>query len=157
MTDNPTAAGAMPPGTYIRKRREAAGLTLKQVVSWMADDGSGITRGELLGQLRTLESNEGPATAFSVEPLKGAFPFDPNVYLALVFFAGGAKVVLPPICRVCACSEFDACLDGSREPCGWAKVPADDAPLCTMCLPDPGESSALLPPANDRGEVRDAA
>ncbi|HEY0130851.1 MAG TPA: hypothetical protein VGB57_05550 [Allosphingosinicella sp.] len=156
MTETPIAA-AMAPGTYIRKRREAAGQTLDQVVSWFADDGSGITRGELMAQLRALESGTAPVMTLSVEPLKGAFPFDPNVYLALVFFASGAKVVLPPICRDCACSEFDPCHDQCGDPCDWARVGVDEAPLCTMCIPDPAEGDVLQNPVNVGGEVRDAA
>jgi hypothetical protein len=153
MTEILMAAPPMRPGTYIRKRREAAGQTLDQVVSWFADDGSGITRGELMTQLRALESGTAPAKALSAEPLKGAFPFDPDVYLALVFLASGAKVALPPICRVCACSEFDACIDDVfGGTCAWA-------PLCTHCQgEDPGPAVSLSDPAAaDEQEMRHAA
>jgi len=32
------------------------------------------------------------------------------------------------VCRICGCSEWDACVDDEDQPCGWA---AED--LCTRC------------------------
>lgn len=35
-------------------------------------------------------------------------------------------------CRVCGCSEHDACVDpDTGQTCGWADVPG--SPLCTAC------------------------
>ncbi len=34
-----------------------------------------------------------------------------------------------PACRVCKCTEFNACADG----CSWVKVPHNEMPLCSAC------------------------
>jgi hypothetical protein len=160
MTDNPTAAGPMPPGTYLRKRREAAELTLDDVTATIAARFR-VTAATVRARIVAIEDHDlsdlGPLDHFTViDALQRVLRFDRNVYFALVGAIGNPATPLPPICRVCACTEFVPCLDGGGEPCGWAKVPADEAPLCTMCIPDPAEGGLLLPPANDR-EVRDAA
>lgn len=38
----------------------------------------------------------------------------------------------PPACRVCGCTDDDACAGG----CAWVPDPSGPGPLCSVCLPD---------------------
>ena len=42
----------------------------------------------------------------------------------------GALASVLTQCRVCGCTDFDACIDAGGEPCGWA-----EPDLCTGCAP----------------------
>lgn len=41
------------------------------------------------------------------------------------------RVTKARACRVCGCTEADACLDEMGDPCGWAENMGD---LCTSCV-----------------------
>src|SRR5947199_8730109 len=49
-----------------------------------------------------------------------------------------------PACRVCGCSEHNACDDGLGGACHWIRVPAGEAPLCSACAGQAGDLVGVL-------------
>jgi len=45
-----------------------------------------------------------------------------------------------PSCRVCACTELNACDEG----CSWVKVEIESPPLCSACSGKPGDMAESL-------------
>src|SRR5205085_12162975 len=45
-----------------------------------------------------------------------------------------------PACRVCGCTEHNACDDG----CSWVRVGKGEAPLCSACDGTPGDMAEVL-------------
>lgn len=121
---------AITPGTYLRLRREAAGLSIEDVASVIGT----IPHMDALGRagwLRLVEADETPIGANVVDTLRNVFRFDQLVLLDLADIARGASGVPEPrLCRVCACSDADACVDPvTHVGCEW--VAAD---LCSACV-----------------------
>lgn len=131
--------GAMTPAAYLRLRRAAAGLSVRDaaqavVDAWAATKQPGvITPGQMRDQVRGwIELLETPGyTAKSdhvIRPLLAAFPLDLAVYAQLRDEPADRH---PRICRGCGCSQNDACRNDEHGlGCGWA---GDD--LCTACVP----------------------
>jgi hypothetical protein len=124
----PPAAEPLSPGTYLRLRRQAAGLTLEELA--MAPEILGY--GSLADALARLEALENdlcaPIDFDQVMALGDHFNFDPHVFVQLVAVRAGRLTPAPDVCRKCGCSWNDAC--GSS--CAWAS-PTND--LCTACAP----------------------
>lgn len=122
----------MSPGSYIERRRHAAGLTIEDVALMLGHDTAEAA--ELVDQLAELEDDAvalGGEAFLLVDRLRGAFPFDPTIFAALVGVATDDNPArpVPQICRVCGCSWNDACVHAaSGYVCSWAE---DD--LCTAC------------------------
>jgi len=156
-----TSAAVMSPGTYMRKRREAAGFSIDEI-AMMVGGKSATGRAEIKNLVERLEAGEVGQAQSLVYQLVGAFSFDERVYSALVLRAADpdSRVPIPPICRVCACSFFDPCHDLQGEACGWAPVGEGEEPLCTMCIddgePDSGEQQPI-PAADNDAEACNAA
>lgn len=94
----------MTPGTYLRKRREAAGVTGEGI-------GFAVDEVEVDGATITLEHLIGYEAA--------GVSFDRDILIDLV--AGEPAQV----CRVCGCSWHDPC----DQACDWA-----EHDLCTACV-----------------------
>lgn len=144
---------AMLPGTYIQKRRQAADLSIDDVVAMLPTEPR-VTALERAAWLRQIEAGEVPIGGPTVRALRFAFAFDPMVLQRLEEARLDPTACVPRICRACACSQFDACGDG----CSWI---APD--LCSACPDDPADADALpgpdevaVPgepsPANDQAE-----
>jgi hypothetical protein len=159
MTDTTRARAPMSPGTYMRKRREAAGFTIDQVAMLVVRPGPTprATHAELArirNELAMLEGDHAGRYVRLMGHLSLVVAFDPAIYTALAAAADGAAEPVPSICRVCACSWSDPCLipagDGSADvtPCAWTDA---GGTLCTACKGDDGEpgEAAFLPLAND--------
>lgn len=151
------------PGTYLRLRREANGFTIADVAA-MIGTTPFVDQEARRQWLALIEADEMPAAPATIAALRGAFPFSIDVLhqLAEHHYGVGAPAV-PPICRICACTEWDACHDlATGDACGWAA-----ADLCTLCAsgdpdhalvdgdpdddPDDSPDGGALPmPANDR-------
>ncbi|APR53343.1 XRE family transcriptional regulator [Sphingomonas koreensis] len=143
------------PGTYLRMRREAQGLSLDDVAGLFHTQPpvSLASRADLL---RSIEADLTPIDDDVVMPLivaaeNGSYRFDPLVLIRLVDLHAGSKVrfALPRLCDKCACSEQDACVTRSPgrfpEACGWI-----GANRCSACGPDDGDcGEAVPPPANE--------
>ena len=123
-------------GTYIRRRREAAGLSIEDIV--LALGNTPAHRRNLRAQLEFLERDRlgfGMVEA-SIAVLAGSrlFAFDPHIARQLlgIQMRGPGAGDEPHICRACGCSYFDACEDPDFGPCAWSDR---DPGLCTACEP----------------------
>jgi len=125
----------MTPGTYLRKRREAAGLELADVALMLPTE----PHMDALGRaewLRQIEADQAPIGINVIAALRYAFAFDASVLQRLGDIRMKPSLAAPRICRVCACSQHDACVGG----CAWV-----DVDLCSSCAPIAG-TAALVPP-----------
>ena len=114
----------MTPGTYLRLRREAAGLTMDDVVMLITPDEARWPLALLL--TFAIEIDEVLPSSSELQSLRFAYPFDRYVFRQLV----GRLDPKPEICGVCACTALDPCASETGDTCGWA-TPAHD--LCTAC------------------------
>jgi hypothetical protein len=156
MNDLSLPQGITTPGLYMQKRREAAGLELDDLATILAGAGSGAA--DFRAQIVALEAHD--LDAFSalthltlLDRLDGPIRYDRAVYFALVAAEDNPARPLPPICRGCACSWQDPCLEQTGEdlgPCGWANAGTTEPPLCTRCARD-------LAAGKPGSEVRHAA
>lgn len=136
------STGAVTPGTYLRTRREAAGLTLDQVARVTRTDPA-VEHRERVAWLRDIEEDRRallPADGPLVLLLGCAFPFDRDVLAQLVLIHAGADLRPPQLCRLCACSWYDAC-EGS---CAWS---TSDVSVCTRCEARMAVAAAAPPPS----------
>jgi transcriptional regulator with XRE-family HTH domain len=122
------------PGRYLRKRREAAGLSIDDVAERIATVprwAQHLRR----GWLEQIESDDMPASFNTVVVLHQVMKFDLGVLVALT--AEGCEA--PRLCVVCACSEADPCV-GHSGPCSWV-----DVDLCGACFThEPAERLAII-------------
>ncbi len=137
----------MTPGSYIRLRRIAAGLSLGEVARQLAAVQLGLVRldrRKLLDELERIEADEAALTLAQAEVLRNVFPLDPTVYSRLL---SHGTLPLPQICRGCGCSWFDPCLPdpairGERAPaCHWAETD-----LCSACAEHPSRVTVCAIP-----------
>jgi hypothetical protein len=144
---------SMAPGTYLRKRREAAGFTVPRVAAALAGAPDRIRpirpRDFQLLEV-VLEAVEADLLALTLPQaalLHRIFRFDLTTLELLMLHHGEVPISdlpLPQICRVCACTWHDAC-ETEHGPCAW--TPGDPT-LCTSCR-DP---AALCAAAAPQGE-----
>lgn len=139
------------PGTYLRMRREAQGLSLDEVAALFHTQPpvSLASRADLL---RSIEADLTPITDDVMMPLivaaeNGSYRFDPHVLIRLVDLHAGSAIrfALPRLCNKCACSEQDACMTRTRgrfpDFCSWIA-----ANRCSACGPDDGDCGEAVPP-----------
>lgn len=112
----------MRPGLYLRKRREAAGLSLGEARARL-----GML--DLSSPLWKLESGAAELTLRDIARLRAAFVFDVHVARRLLEEDESDR-----ICRRCACTEHDACPDRIDGGCHWA-----EHDLCSACIVAPAE------------------
>ena len=129
----------MTPGTYLRMRREAAGLD-HQTVAWrltlLPEARPSITASDvdLLGrQLAECEADRDNLTALQAVFVGKVVPLDYSVYEVLLWrhhdpYQRGL-LPEPQVCRVCACSWHRPC-ESVCGPCAWVE---GDPTLCTAC------------------------
>jgi len=158
----PGASGASPapqamrPGTYLRLRREAAGLTHRHIAIVLVPAGradAAELRASMSRRLRLIESddqagsNPSPRDLDLVDQLGSVFAFSAAIYWLLVGIAADpeSEIPVPQICRGCGCTWSDPCNERGRG-CAWS---AEDPSLCTTC--------ADKAPANDLAEAGHAA
>ncbi|MDQ0250939.1 transcriptional regulator with XRE-family HTH domain [Sphingomonas kyeonggiensis] len=135
----------MSPGTYIRKRREAQGLSIDDVAGIVGT----VPHLDRLGRVEwlcLLEADKVPITADVVACLAKAFPFDGAVLHALTEIHAGEDRSPPQLCRICACSDRLPCRD---DILGLCTLIAPD--LCNACpVDEPGEGAQ---PVGDEGDT----
>lgn len=149
------------PGTYLRLRREAAGLSSADVATMLTTIPR-LPEHDLVYWLDRIEADVVPATFRTIACLRGCFRFDLDVLkqLALLALAGGgeAGIAAPRLCRVCACSEGDACTNPLQVSWGCHWVEHDLCSACAADTPDPDPEPAVGTPApfgidpDDRGD-----
>ncbi|EPR09894.1 hypothetical protein M527_07155 [Sphingobium indicum IP26] len=122
----------MSPGTYLSKRRQAAGLSIDDVAAM-------VHTSPRLGEIDRrawIERIERDVAAISPDvsaALADAFRFSRRVLQQLIDLRsyGPEAVEEPQICMTCGCSQFDACLDpATATGCAWSSPD-----LCTACVP----------------------
>lgn len=114
------------PGAYLKMRRCAAGKTPADVARALAVEPQLDERART-EWIELIEADAQPASFRTIVALKRIYPFDLRVLTALERIAQGSVETPPRLCRICACSWEDPCVD-IHGPCGWA---AHD--LCTAC------------------------
>ena len=106
----------MTPGTYLRKRREAAGLSQLDVARRTRLDQS---------ELSKMERGARPISPIWATLLSVHIGFPDDVLIALI----RGDTPAPRVCSECACSEYDPCFDDLfDDPCHWVS-----ATLCSSC------------------------
>lgn len=129
----------MSPGEYIRRRREAAGRSLREVALLLTTDFNAAGAMEIA--LGRVERDEYHPTAILMHQLTHAFPFDVYVYDRLVSYRiGTIEGQHPQLCRSCACSFNDACVDPLGGPCHWV-----EPDLCSRCAAHDDAPPAVSP------------
>lgn len=115
------------PGAYIRMRREARDLSRDDVALGLetVPHVSARSRAEYLAGMEEGRDAIGIDAGLALQRVIG---FDWNVLLALSAVTAGIADVAPPICRLCACSEWDPCDGEHGDTCAWA-----EPDLCTAC------------------------
>lgn len=125
------------PGTYLRKRREALRLGVKQAAANLAASPWAVRRAtpdevnRLMHRINAAEADRQPFTVDQARLLGNVFSLDIGVYeklLALHADPTNPDLPHPQVCRGCACSFMDACVT-DRGACSWA-----EPDLCTACL-----------------------
>lgn len=120
----------MRPGTYVRLRREAAGLTIADVAARIetAPRYSEIDRVEWLFRIEADIAALSPDVCASLDRV---FPLSRYVLARLIDLRsyGDLGVEMPRICSSCGCSETDPCISpASGTACAWT-----EHDLCTRC------------------------
>lgn len=151
----------MSPGTYLQKRRAAAGLSLAEVSRTLAGYlafGQPIFCPEVVeSRLARAEGDVESLPLGLVEILVNVVPLDPAVYGQLVDRALAdpdtcAELPLPQLCRACACSFLDPCLPNpsrsgeAGHTCHWA-----EPDLCSHCAPARPAPVAVTPVLTEEG------
>jgi hypothetical protein len=109
-------------------RRQAAQLSVVDVAARIPTEPRKAEheRGEWL---ELIEADVAPASFRTIVALRLAFHFSLTVLAQLEAINQGADVPAPQLCRICACSEDDACMDAFGDGCAWIE---DD--LCSTCF-----------------------
>jgi hypothetical protein len=119
--------GTITPGAYLKRRRIRSGLSIADVAARVATEPR--TPEHLRGEwLELIEADAAPATFGTVVALRIAYHFDLTVLAQLEAIAQGAELPAPVLCRVCSCSDNDACMDALGCACFWA-----EPDLCSRC------------------------
>lgn len=115
------------PGSYLKHRRQAAHLSIVDVAHRIGTEPRTAehSRGEWL---ELIEADAAPMTLTTIVALRQVFSFDIHVLWTLEQIAQGVMIAAPQLCRICACSEWDACSSAHRVTCSWVE---DD--LCSAC------------------------
>lgn len=132
----------MTPGTYLRLRREAAGLSIEDLAIRIDTTPKvpARSRGELIDLIEsdTAAINAEFVDALSVMRTVGEIEFDRHVLIQLVAIHAGAAIAVPEICRSCGCSWNDPCGAG----CSWATADHD---WCSACAAEAVDSALAEP------------
>ncbi|PXW67878.1 hypothetical protein C7451_12314 [Blastomonas natatoria] len=140
----------MSPGTYLRKRREAAGVSLELAavafLPWVhgngwanklstppgsSPDGPRLVRLvlQVAVWLAELEDDKRFVDGIALAQVAGVIPFEREAYDRLVALRYGVDLPPPAICRECGCGVLTACF-AEGHACAWSET---DPHLCTAC------------------------
>lgn len=146
MSFMPTPEARLTAGAYLRKRREAAKLSIAEIAAGCALP---INREGFAMLLERVEADDDVLGDVSLERVSGAMRIDPSVYMNL---AAGLPAGTT-LCRECCCSWNDACTSRSGN-CSWA-----EPDLCSRCAGEgarrkrdaswPGEEPSFVVTASD--------
>lgn len=129
---------SMSPGTYLQKRREAAGLTVEQLAVALGVSPGTIRpiRGgdfdRLKARLLAAEEGNPSLTMQQAALVRRIFHFDLSIYELLLIREScetPSDFPEPQICSGCAASWLDTCACTGTP----AAAPGDSPTLCTVC------------------------
>ncbi|MEO7467380.1 MAG: helix-turn-helix transcriptional regulator [Sphingobium limneticum] len=131
----------MTPGTYLQKRRIAAGLSIMDVAA-MVHTNPRLGGIDKVAWIDRIEKDIAALSPDVIATLADAFRFSRTILLQLITirsFGADAIDPQPRICIMCACTDNDACSAAvTGESCAW-----DSDHLCTFCItPDPALPAA---------------
>lgn len=131
----------MTPGTYLRMRRVAAGLTIEDVALGL-DSSPALSHRARVDLLTDIEADASPVDASLIAALRFSYPFDRQVLGRLIAIHDqGANIAMPQLCGGCACSFMDPCVDAHGVACAWAT-----RDTCTGCVDDRrANTGAVIP------------
>lgn len=137
----PALVVILTPGAYLKHRRQAQLLSLRDVAERIRTDPP-IPEHDRIAWLEQIECDIAPISIATIEALRHVYRFDRSVLAALGAIARGERDPqhAPKLCRICACSWRDACTDHA-EACAW--VAGED--LCTSCVATPIAGPAATP------------
>lgn len=133
------AALWLAPSTYIRLRRETAGLTHAQVAEKLVTAGTALTVERDIARLLIRDLEREGVTAkqpSALISLRCIFPLDPDIYWQLVYREGEP----PRLCHTCGCSYFDSCQLGGHDSIDLCDLISDT--LCSRCATTQAEGAA---------------
>ncbi len=102
MSSLPPPRDKLTAGAYLRRRREAAGLSIDEVAAGYA---VGADRDAFAVRLRRIEADEDAAGPATLDRMAEIFRFDREIYRNLVAGVPAGTA----LCRECGCSWHDAC------------------------------------------------
>ena len=115
------------PGAYLKCRRTAHGLSIEKVAEKLSTVPR-VAEHARADQLRLIEADAQPASFTTIVALRHVFRFDLAVLARLAEIQLGAPLPAPRLCRICGCSDNDAC----PGVCGWTTPD-----LCSSCVGAP--------------------
>lgn len=121
----------MTPGTYLKKRRVAAGLTIIDVAA-MVNTTPSIGSIDKVSWIDRIERDIAALSPDVIATLSDVFRFSRTVLQQLITirsYGPSAVDPAPQICLMCGCSQNDACFDGHAT-CAWSTPDS-----CTACVP----------------------
>lgn len=125
----------MTPGTYLAKRRRAAGLSIDDVAA-MVSTSPRLGEVDRRAWIDRIEQDVAAISPDVAAALSDAFLFSRRVLQQLIDLRsyGDGAVELPRLCITCGCSDLDPCVSRGGDACGWA---SED--LCSSCALSSGK------------------
>jgi transcriptional regulator with XRE-family HTH domain len=128
----------MTPGTYLKKRRVAAGLSIIDLAAMVHTNPrwGGVDK---VAWIDRIEHDVAALSPDVIATLADAFRFSRTVLGQLITIRSYGEDAIDPaprLCMTCGCSEQDACFDGHAT-CSWSGPDS-----CTACVPAPSPSFA---------------
>lgn len=122
----------MTPGTYLKKRRQAARLSVDDVAERIAT-APPLAHIDRAAWIERIEEGIDPISADVLATLRSAYPFAPTIVWRLIDLPrfDPQEFDAPRLCMICGCSDRDPCFLPGPEPrlcCGWGS-----ADICTSC------------------------
>lgn len=127
------------PGTYLRLRRTAAGLTIEDVAAQFHTIPR-LAEIDRVAWITRVEEDVAAIDGGLIDTLVATFPFSISVLYRLSDLRsyGHGFAPAPHLCATCACSISDRCIDPAEgERCTWS-----DPALCTRCAAAPQKETA---------------
>lgn len=127
------------PGAYLARRRAAAGYTTADVAARVASEPR-LSELDRQAWIEAIEAGTLSPTIHELTALRRVFPYSVDVLAQLAAIADGEPLPPPHLCRECACSDLDACVDEFGHGCSWIA-----AELCSTCAPLAATAAAPAP------------
>lgn len=120
------------PGTYLRLRRQATGLSVEAAVAKAGCSSSvdPVAVQLLADNWRPAENDQAIFASLLTWQIARFLLFDNHIYDSLVANRFGHSLPIPQLCRSCGCSWHFACTHAAHGPCSWS---VGDSSLCSYC------------------------